>query len=117
MKRRFDRQSAIKTGLGSIAIAFLLLLGGGALGAFSLGVLPSVFALPYLLAVGALAVAGFLFLVSSFFLPARRGGKPTFTEELLGKESRHYGVYTRGNWITVLDEEKKREADKRKRCS
>jgi hypothetical protein len=112
VNRRFDRQSAIKAGLGSIAIAFLLLLGGGYLGYL----VPGSFG-PVLVGVGVFGVAGFLFLISSIFLPARRRGKPTFTEELLGKESLHYGTFTQGNWKAVLDDEKKREAERRKRSS
>jgi hypothetical protein len=110
MRHRFDRQSAIKAGLGCVAIAFLLLIGGGAF-------LIVLFGIFYFVVVGGFAVAGFLFLISSIFLPARRTGKPTFTEELLGKESLHYGTFTRGNWMTVLDEEKKRKEDRRKHRS
>ena len=80
--------------------------------------IPSEYGLYFFLTVGAVAFVGFLFLASSLFLPPRKGGRPNFMQELLGKESLHYGDYTKGNWTTVLDNEKKRrEAKKRKRSA
>ncbi len=58
---------------------------------------------------------GFVFLVLSTFLPAEKRKRPTFTQELMGRERVQYGVYTEGNWMSVLDEKEKEDKARRRR--
>lgn len=69
----------------------------------------------YLFSLGLTGVSGFAFLVLSVFLPRKRGARPTFTQELLGREKLQYGVYTDGNWMSVLQEKDREEKESRKR--
>jgi len=41
-------------------------------------------------------------------LPSRRTDKLIFIQELMSKEKFQYGVYTEGNWRSVLDDEEDR---------
>ena len=109
-KRRIRTKQAIKIGLGLFAIAFLLGLVGPLVGSL-LPVSP----ISYIAVIGLLALSGFAFLVASLFLPVGRMERPTFTEELLGRERVQYGVFTEGNWISVLDEKESQEKEDRKR--
>ncbi len=54
-------------------------------------------------------MAGFALLVLSTFLPSKRTDKPAFIQELMSKEKLQYGVYTEGNWRSVLDDEDRRK--------
>jgi Na+/melibiose symporter-like transporter len=91
----------MRYGLGLIGLSLLLI--------FLTGPFASIFGeaggLAYVLTTGSIALAGFVLLLLSIFLPQEKKEKPNFTQELLGKEKMHYGVYSRGDWITVLDEE------------
>lgn len=83
-----------------------------------LGLLSPFFTIPqllgYLFLVGILGIASLIFLTLATFLPVGRRDRPTFTQELLGREKLQYGVYTEGNWMTVLDEKRKEEKQKRR---
>jgi hypothetical protein len=95
----------MRIGLGLLAIAFLL--------TYSMGFVPIRQVMgAYLLTIALMGVSGFGFLVLSIFLPRDKREKPTFTQELLGKEKLQYGNFTEGNWKSVLDEKTK---DKKKR--
>jgi hypothetical protein len=61
----------------------------------------------------ALGIIGFGLMVASTFLPEGKKEKPTFTQELMGRERLNYGVYTEGNWKTVLDEKDKEDKKRR----
>jgi len=45
-------------------------------------------------------------------LPSRRTDKLIFIQELMSKEKFQYGVYTEGNWRSVLDDEEDRRERK-----
>ena len=45
-------------------------------------------------------------------LPSRRTDKLIFIQELMSKEKFQYGVYTKGNWRSVLDDEEDRRERK-----
>lgn len=94
------KDEAMRYGLGLLGLALLMVY---VVQVFA--VVGSFGALLYLSVTGTLAVSGFILLVVSLFLPKERLVKPTFTEEMMGKESLNYGVYTDGNWMSVLDEE------------
>ncbi len=68
----------------------------------------------YLALLALAGVLGFGFLALSTLLPPKKDERPTFTQELMGRESLNYGVYTDGNWISVLDK-KNREEKKHQR--
>jgi hypothetical protein len=103
---RLDKETAMKVGLGVIFFA-LLLMAAGLFAIPAIAGLSDVAGFYYFLGVGAMALAGFILLMTSLFLPSR-SDRQTFTQELLGKESLHYGTYTKGNWMEVLDEEGRR---------
>ncbi len=111
MRRRFYRQKALRTGLALVLVPFASTLVFSVLEDMFGGV-PSSLGLYYFFAAAAFAVVGFSLLITSLFLPSRPEEKPTFTEELLGKEKLQYGSFTEGNWKAVLDEEDRRETEK-----
>jgi hypothetical protein len=68
-----------------------------------------------LLAGGVIAFVGIALMIGSTFLPEEKRGKPTFTQELLGRERLNYGgVYTEGNWKRVLDDKDKEQKKHRR---
>ncbi len=113
MMGKMHKQKAIKIGLGLIAVSFILVLGiefvSVAVGSSSVLVI--------LLTGGVLGLAGFLFLIASTFIPRGKQERPTFTEELLGRERAQYGVFTEGNWMTTLDQKSKEEERRRRKNS
>ena len=100
----------MKIGLGLLAIAVVLVYAGG----FGMSVLGGGMAV-YLFSLALFGMSGFAFLVLSTFLPRDKNEKPTFTQELLGKEKLQYGVFTDGNWVSVLDEKAKEDKKRRRR--
>ncbi len=106
----------MKTGLALILVPFASTFAFSLLDEL-LGGLQSGLALYYFLTVGTFAVVGFSLLIISLFLPSGPDERPTFTEELLGKERMQYGSFATGNWREVLDEEEKREAERRRGAS
>lgn len=106
---KLHKAQSMKIGLGLLAVALSLLYG--------IGIVQDILGqgtIFLVILVGAAGVSGFAFLVLSIFLPKGRRERPTFTEELLGREKLRYGVFTDGNWMSVLDEkkdEKKRRRD------
>jgi hypothetical protein len=103
------RAQSIRIGLGLLAVALVLEYGTG-FAQNSLGQGTFV----YIILLGALGVSGFAFLVLSTFLPRGKRERPTFTQEHLGREGLQYGVYTEGNWKSVLDEKDKEEKARRR---
>ena len=91
--------------LGAL-LGFMFVFVGGWLGAVQL---------LYLMAVGVLIFLGLGLAAASTFLPQGKEEKPTFTEELLGRERLQYGNYAEGNWKAVLDEKERAEKERRKR--
>lgn len=106
-KRKLHRRPVLRIGLVMWAVALALGLVVGALS--SLAGLTAEVVFPYLVLAGPLWLVGFVLLVLATFLPKSRDEKPTFTEELLGREKLQYGVYTDGNWMSVLDDKEKKE--------
>jgi len=102
--RKLYKAQSMKIGLGLLAIALVLTYASG----FAAGVLGERM-LIYLLLPALTGISGFAFLVLSAFLPRDRKERPTFTQELLGRERLQYGVYTDGNWMSVLDKKAKDE--------
>ncbi len=98
----------MRAGLGLIAAASLLVVAEGFLAPFGVGggfwVL-AVFSL--------LGGTGAILALVSTFLPREKRDRPRFTEELLGREKLQYGVFTEGNWISVLDEKAKKKESKK----
>jgi hypothetical protein len=67
-----------------------------------------------LLAAAATGIVGFALMIASTFLPEGKSDKPTFTQEMMGRERMNYGgVYTEGNWRQVLDDKEKEEKKRR----
>jgi hypothetical protein len=107
------RKRAIKIGLSLVAGSFLSTLGVQ----YASLVLGGAQVPALLLVSGAFGLAGFTFLIASSFLPCGNRERPTFTEELLGQEKAQYGVFTEGNWISVLYQKTKEERLRRKQRS
>ncbi len=100
----------MRLGLALLALAAVLVYGGPfASGALGEGMLL------YLALLGLAGALGFGLLVASTFLPSKKDERPTFTQELMGKESLNYGAYTDGNWISVLDKKDKEEKEHKRR--
>ncbi|MDA4127785.1 MAG: hypothetical protein OK452_11390 [Thaumarchaeota archaeon] len=111
--RKLHRSQAIRAGLILWGLALILGFASGTLGALVGASVYGPFS-PFVLTVP-LGLVGFALLIASTFLPSSRSEKPNFTQELMGRENLNYGVYTEGNWISVLDEKKKEEESNRRR--
>jgi len=94
-----------------MVMAFLILM----VGAFASSLMGSSVIAIWLPIVAGAGLLGFALLALSTILPAGRKEKPTFTQELMGGERLNYGVYTEGNWMTVLDDKEKEEEKRRRR--
>jgi hypothetical protein len=108
---KFRRRPVLRLGLAMWAAALGLGLAIGTLGDI-LGFTTAVL-LPFVIMAGSLGLLGFVMLVLSTFLPKSKYEKPAFTEELLGREKLQYGVYTDGNWMSVLQDKSKEKKQRR----
>jgi hypothetical protein len=104
------KEKIMKIGLSFLAIALMLTYASY----FAESLLGQGMSI-YLILLGLTGISGFTLLVLSIFLPRKRGEKPTFTQELLGREKLQYGVYTDGNWMSVLQDMDRKEKERRKR--
>jgi len=107
--RGLHKGQALKVGLGLVAVWFLMAYVV-TFGVVLFGTGSSVL---ILLIGSTLGIIGFGLMVASTFLPDKKNAKPTFTQELMGRERLNYGVYTEGNWKTVLDEKDKEDKKRR----
>lgn len=106
---RLRKGLALKVGLGLVAVWFLMTY----VLTFGVVVFGTGSSVLILLIGATLGIVGFGLIVASTFLPEGKNEKPTFTQELMGRERLNYGVYTEGNWKAVLDVKDKEDKTRR----